>query len=227
MVQSLEKFLLSLKRKRKNNLKNPTYSLGGFLCDEMKIGVILRPVGNRYTLNKEIEEVIAYYGGTVVGITRYNESLLESLDGAILQGGEDYTKTDLDILTFLYKRDIPTLGICLGMQTMGVLFHGELKKIENHCLLEEKEHTVFVNKDSKFFEFVRAEEFLVNSRHQEALTTTEMDTIGVSNDGVIEVIEDKKKKFFIGVEWHPETNFLNKEISKKLFNAFFETVRNS
>ena len=54
-----------------------------------------------------------------------------------------------------------------------------------------------------------------------------MDTIGVSNDGVIEVIEDKKKKFFIGVEWHPETNFLNKEISKKLFNAFFETVRNS
>ena len=212
--------------KGRNNFKNPTYSLVGFLGDEMKIGVILRPVDDRYTLNREIEEVIAYYGGNVVGITRYNEELLESLDGAILQGGEEYTQTDLDILTFLYKRDIPTLGIWLGIQKNVVLFHWELEEVENQFLLEEGEHTVLVNKDSKFYGFVRSEEFLVNSRHHEVLTTTKMDIVGVTEDGRIEVIEDKKKKFFIGVQWHPETNFLNKELSKSLFTSFFETVRN-
>lgn len=227
MVRNLEKFSRNQMEKKRNNFKNPTYSLVGFLGDEMKIGVILRPVEDRYTLNREIEEVIAYYGGSVVGITRYNEELLESLDGAILQGGEEYTQTDLDILTFLYKRDIPTLGICLGMQTMGVLFHGELEKIENHFLLEEGEHVVLVNKDSKFYGFVRLEEFLVNSRHHEALATTKMDIVGVAEDGGMEVIEDKKKKFFIGVQWHPETNFLNKDLSQSLFTAFFETIRNS
>ncbi len=194
----------------------------------MRIGVILRPVENRYTLNKEVEEVISFYGGTVIGITRYNEEILESLDGMILQGGEDYTKTDLDILTFLYKRDIPTLGICLGMQTMGVLFHGKMGMIENHYILDQEDvHSVLVNKDSKFYSFIRTEEFFVNSRHHEVLLSTDMDIVGVSKDGVVEIIEDKKKKFFIGVQWHPETDFSKKDISKKLFTSFFETVRNS
>lgn len=194
----------------------------------MRIGVILRPVENRYTLNKEVEEVISFYGGTVIGITRYNEEILESLDGMILQGGEDYTKTDLDILTFLYKRDIPTLGICLGMQTMGVLFHGKMGRIENHYILDQEDvHSVLVNKDSKFYSFIRTEEFFVNSRHNEVLLSTDMDIVGVSKDGVVEIIEDKKKKFFIGVQWHPETDFSKKDISKKLFTSFFETVRNS
>lgn len=192
----------------------------------MKIGIILREVGNRYTLNKEIDDVISYYGGETIGITKYSEEVLESLDGMILQGGEEYTKTDLDILTFLYKRDIPTLGICLGMQTMGMLFHGEMTKIENHYELEKQDvHSVLVNKESKFYGKVRLEEFLVNSRHYEILTKTDLDIVGLASDGVIEIIEDKKKKFFIGVQWHPETNFQNNAVSKKIFTSFFETIK--
>ena len=192
----------------------------------MKIGVILREVGDRYTLNKEIEEVISYYGGVTIGMTKYNEEILESLDGVILQGGEEYTNTDMDILTYLYKRDIPTLGICLGMQTMGVLFHGKMSKVENHYALEKQEvHPVYVDKESKFYSKVRLEEFYVNSRHYEILTKTSLDIVGVSSDGVMEIIEDKKKKFFIGVQWHPETNFQKNAISQKLFQSFFETVK--
>lgn len=192
----------------------------------MKIGVILREVGDRYTLNKEIEEVISYYGGIPIGITRYSEEVLESLDGAILQGGEEYTNIDLDILTYLYKRDIPTLGICLGMQTMGILFHGKMSKVENHYELEKQEvHPVYVDKESKFYSKVRLEEFYVNSRHHEILTKTSLDIVGVSSDGVMEILEDKKKKFFIGVQWHPETNFNENEVSKKIFTAFFNTIK--
>lgn len=226
MVRSLEKFFIKLREKSRNNLKNSTYSLVEFLGDRMKIGVILREVGNRYTLNKEIEEVISYYGGVTIGIAQYNEEILEELDGMILQGGENYTDTDMNILTYLYKRDIPTLGICLGMQTMGMLFHGKMSKVENHYELEKQEvHPVYVDKESKFYSKVRLEEFYVNSRHHEILTRTSLDIVGVSSDGVMEILEDKKKKFFIGVQWHPETNFQKDKTSQKLFQSFFETIK--
>lgn len=197
----------------------------------MKIGVILRPIladikiNDRYTLNKELEEVINSYGGVVIGITRFDASLLGSLDGMILQGGSDFTLEDLKIVDYLYKKDIPTLGICLGMQTMSIFKNGNLYQIENHYYLEKQNvHKVKIDKNSKFYNLIGEEEFLVNSRHREAVYVTSLDIVGKSEDNIIEVVEDKNKKFFIGVEWHPETNFKNNLISKKLFDVYFNIL---
>ncbi len=197
----------------------------------MKIGVILRSIlgdvkiNDRYTLNKELEEVINSYGGLVIGITRFDASLLDSLDGMILQGGSDYTLEDFKIIDYLYKNDIPTLGICLGMQTIAVYKGGNLYSVDNHYYLEQQNiHKVKIDKSSKFYSLIGEEKFLVNSRHHEAVYVTSLDIVGKSEDNIIEVVEDKSKKFFIGVEWHPETNFLNDLISRKIFDAYFNVV---
>ncbi len=192
----------------------------------MKIGVILRPVLDRYTLNKELEEVISYYGGKTIGFTKFDSSLLDILDGVILQGGEDYNEEDFKIVDYLYEKNIPTLGICLGMQTMSVLKKGCLYKVENHYEKDKQGvHEVFINTNSYFYKLMKENHFFVNSRHHEAVGETSLDIVGRSGDNIIEVVEDKTKKFFIGVEWHPETNFYNDFISQKLFDVYFDIVR--
>lgn len=193
----------------------------------MKIGVILRKVNDRFTLNEELERVISYYNASVVGITSFDLDLLNYVDGFILQGGFDYTELDLKITSYLYEHDIPTLGICLGMQTMGVMKQGVLKelKTEKHYSLDKRMvHDVKIDTNSKFYDIIKKDKISVNSRHHEALEKTNLSIVGYSDDGVVEVIEDASKKFFIGVQWHPETNFFKDEISKKLFDYYFQIL---
>ena len=45
---------------------------------------------------------------------------------------------------------------------------------------------------------------------------------GYSEDGIIEAIERKDKKFAIGVQWHPEMIFNESEEAKKIFKELID-----
>ena len=55
---------------------------------------------------------------------------------------------DLFITDYAYKNDVPVLGICLGMQLMGVLFGGEMIDVDNHKKKLSYVHSVSINKKS-------------------------------------------------------------------------------
>lgn len=193
----------------------------------MKIGVILRKVDDRFTLNSEIEKVVSNYGGVIVGITSFNEETINFVDGFILQGGSDYSLEDLKIVEYLYKNNIPTLGICLGMQLMCLITGSNFKKQKNnnHFLPNEVfVHEVKINKDSNFYEIVKKDKIKVNSRHRDCIDSSNLFISGISDDDIIEVVEDKNHKFFLGVQWHPETNFEIDINSKKLFDYYFNIL---
>lgn len=84
----------------------------------------------------DISKSIIKYGGIPVPIVLDNYDtalkLVDMCDGIILQGGDNYTDKQLRIVNHLYDCNVPTLGICLGMQMMGTLFNGKLGKIEGH-----------------------------------------------------------------------------------------------
>ena len=102
------------------------------------------------------------------------------------------------IYKYAKKYNIPYLGICLGMQAM----HNNLKKIDNHYLTN---HKIFINKNSKLYKIYKSEEITVNSRHKYRIDKLKnLDIAAYSSDDVIEAVEDKTKKFLIGVQWHPE-----------------------
>ena len=61
----------------------------------------------------------------------------------------------------------------------------------------------------------------MNSRHYYAVKNTDLEKCAYSN--VIEAVSDDKKKFFIGVQWHPEN--LDDVNSYKLFKAFFKSLK--
>ena len=49
--------------------------------------------------------------------------------------------------------------------------------------------------------------------------------MGISNDGLIEVVENKNHPFQIGVQWHPERMLNYDETSNIIFQKFIDNIR--
>ena len=150
-------------------------------------------------------------------------SLLEKIDGVILVGGDDIYNFEYNLVKYLYNNDIPTLGICLGMQTMAISIGGMLGHLNNleHKSTKKYVHYININPSSLLYEIIGKDKIMVNSRHKDYVINTNL-SIGATCEGIIEEVEDKNKKFFVGVQWHPED--LDDENSDKLFNYFINKL---
>lgn len=150
--------------------------------------------------------------------------VLERCDGFVSQGGTHFYDFDRKIIEYAYFEDKPFLGICLGMQAISTVYGGQYIDLGD---LSHKNvsHEVILNKNSKIYKIMGVETFLVNSRHVHHVPYTSLDIVGYSNDGIVEAVEDKDKKFFIGVQWHPENLVFDDDIQNRLFQYFVESSK--
>ena len=126
---------------------------------------------------------------------------------------------------YIYDIDKPVLGICLGMQLMGVLFGGKMIDIKNHKKKLSYVHSVNIRKNSNLYNIFKNNNIKVNSRHKSAIKYTKLKIVGISNDGYIEALEAANKKFFLGVQWHPES-MLSYDINQNyIFKYFIESLK--
>ena len=138
--------------------------------------------------------------------------------GIIMQGGDDFLDIHKNIIKYLYDNDIPLLAICMSMQAMGVLFDGKLIKVKNHKSNKRYVHKVRIKKDTLLYKIFKKDEIYVNSSHKEALEYTNLDVSAKSD--IIEAIESKDKKFFLGLQWHPEKMIEYDNLEYKIFSYF-------
>lgn len=172
----------------------------------------------------DIIKSIINNGGMPVGLTlseNYKE-IIDLCDGIIFQGGDDFEKYDIDALKYIYDINKPVLGICLGMQLMGVLFGGKMIDINNHKKKLSYVHSVTINRNSILYNMFKTNNIKVNSRHKSVIKDTKLKVVGISNDGYIEALEDSSKKFFVGVQWHPESMTSYDIIQNNLFKYFIK-----
>lgn len=196
------------------------------------IGIILREfsennkefIGTRNDLLKALYSFNVKIIGIPINI-EFNK-LIESVnlcDGIILSGGSNFHENDFKLVNYLVSKDIPTLGICLGMQSMAEYFNkGRDIKVNNHYSTNKYVHKVNIKRGSKLYNILNKDEILVNSRHHTAIPFTNMVISAKSKDNIIEAVELSNLKFFIGVEWHPES--INDNNSYLIFKSFINNL---
>lgn len=196
------------------------------------VGIIIREfsennkefIGTRNDLFKTLYN----FNVNVIGIPinmNFNR-LIEAInlcDGIIISGGSIFHENDFKLVKYLIENNIPTLGICLGMQTIGEYFNGRKEiEVKNHYSKNKYVHKVQINKDSKLYKILNKAEIIVNSRHNTAIPYTNIKISAKSEDNVIEAIEIPNLKFFMGLQWHPES--INDNNSYQIFKTFINNM---
>ena len=150
---------------------------------------------------------------------------LNLCDGIILQGGTTCEAYESWIAKYCYDNNIPILGICAGQNAIARGLGGMTFKISNpekhDKSFEEYVHSIKINKESKFYEIVKKEEIMVNSRHKNSIKDCpKLNKVAFCEDGYPDVIEDSNKSFYIGVRFHPKSLYKKDENMNNIFKAF-------
>jgi len=140
------------------------------------------------------------------------------------------TGFELALSKLAWERELPTLGICGGMQLLNVAAGGSLYqdlpaqlkpflKHQQQAYATESSHWVNVEPGTRLREIVRSPKIRVNSSHHQSVKTIGPDLIinARATDGVIEGIEAPDHPFLVGVQWHPEFLYTTDPVSRRLF----------
>ena len=156
---------------------------------------------------------------------------LSMCDGLLIPGGSHIYNYIFYVVSEALKKDMPILGICMGMQVLAIVdanYDKCLFKNETDIEHSQKEvkyvHKIKIKKDSKLYNIIGKEEIDVNSNHHYHIENlNNFIATSYAPDGIIESIELPFKKFVIGVQWHPEKMYEYDEYQDKLFNSFIES----
>ena len=220
------------------------------------ISAEINPATNMCEANHEYALAVAAAGGMPVMLAplsdspSYIEDVLSSLDGLLLSGGGDISPRaygepvahpsisavneqrdyfELQLARRAYVLDLPTLGICRGLQIMNVALGGTLYQDltlidgidEDEARMHQQEkpyekgcHEVDILPGSLLHGVYREEhaecadealKLFVNSMHHQAIRTVAPLLEATASLGpVIEAAESPTSTFYAGVQWHPE-----------------------
>ncbi len=180
--------------------------------------------------------------------------LFERLDGLLLAGGvdvapEEYGETphpklgnvdrsrdvtELNVARWALAADLPTLGVCRGIQSLNVAAGGSLYQ-DLAAQFPNASHHAYKPAESSWEKpthrvdvaaVLETERLAVNSFHHQAVKQPAPGFIPTARaeDGVIEGIENPARRFVIGVQWHPEGMFRSDPLARQLFAAFVEAA---
>jgi gamma-glutamyl-gamma-aminobutyrate hydrolase PuuD len=141
-------------------------------------------------------------GGTDVNPRRYGEA-----PGPHTQG-PDTERDELEarLLADALAQDLPVLAICRGMQLLNVVAGGTLTQHLGDSNAHHGDHPVLIQPGSRLAGIYGAGERVVNSRHHQAVREPGegVAVTALAPDGIIEGIEIPRRRFVVGVQWHPE-----------------------
>ena len=161
-----------------------------------------------------------------------HEQLPECLHGIIIGGGDDiYPQPDgstgdaganydaardnleFRMIALAQLWNLPILGICRGAQLINVArkdnLIGDLRPLRRNTPNRNSMHPIKyadILAASNLAKILQTTRTKVNSLHNQAVDTLGDDLAAVAHDddGFIQAIEDSRKRFMIGVQWHPE-----------------------
>lgn len=85
-------------------------------------------------------------------------------------------------------------------------------------------HKVNVLPGTLLADIIGPGEYAVNSYHHQAvkILAPKATAMAYSEDGLVEALNVPKRKFIVGVQWHPEFAYMTDPKSRKLVQAFVD-----
>ena len=188
------------------------------------IGITCDIRDDRYSAAPHCAIAVAEAGGLPVLLPCLADrapSYVDRCDGIILSGGDDPIMETWGIPTHDQAKPIaherqaselallealdaqlerPVLGICLGMQFMGLHRGGVLDQHLPSTLATADQH--WGKREHPIAGSLG--QGTVHSHHRQAITVPgELTVVATAPDGVIEAIRDDQRPFYLGVQWHP------------------------
>lgn len=156
--------------------------------------------------------------------------------------------TTLPLIRAAIAAGLPLLAICRGLQELNVALGGSLhQRLQdlpgrmdhstpmqaNPRVRQGKAHPIRVAPGSWLHRISGQDEIAVNSLHNQGIERLAPGLVveGTAADGTIEAIRVERtaagpvRGFAIGVQWHPEYDFETDTVSRRIFEAFGEAVR--
>ena len=230
--------------------QNPTVS------NKPLIGISLGWNGTKNSVNNTYINSVLMNGGIpyLIPVTDNVEVLrqiVSELDGIIFTGGEDYEPAyygdaaheklgevnvtrdtyDLTLFKLALDHNLPTLGICRGLQLINVAMGGSLYQglpSEKPSDINHNQkvagtvatHSVSVVEGSAMHQILGEKEVQVNTFHHQAIKKLApgLKIVGWANDSVPEMIEAYPNRNILGTQFHPEIFTANgDQLMGKLF----------
>ena len=134
------------------------------------------------------------------------------IDGLILSGGDNLgtdpvrDKTETELLQYAMSKNIPTLGICRGLQLINQYFGGSITENNSDSHVGTKHHLDIV--DKKLEKILNTSEINTNSFHRNTILDSDLSSelipIAIHReDNTVEAALHNTLPI-LGLMWHPE-----------------------
>lgn len=145
---------------------------------------------------------------------------------------------EAQLLKDALARDLPVLAICRGLQMLNVFEGGTLVQhlgpLDRHQRTtgprDQPAHEVSIEPGTLLAEIARADTMHVNSRHHQAVARVggQLRISAIDpEDGIVEALEHRAKKFVLAVQWHPEDQALVDSRQLEIFRRFGEALEDN
>ena len=185
---------------------------------------------------------------------KFLEEIVDRLDGIVFTGGLDVAPSyygedkilecgissnvrdelEFNLMDICYQKDIPTLGICRGLQIMNVYLGGtlyqDLKKQKGISIIhsQDKPYNDLVHEVTNYGMFKEkfGDKFYVNSLHHQAIkdVAEKLEVLQKSSDDIVEAAYVKNKKFFLGLQYHPEMALDTLKQGHEIVKMFLDSI---
>jgi len=212
------------------NSRAPLIAINGLLEEKV--------AGDRLSLPLRYAERVREAGGVPVAIPPIGDkrdllALMDFVDAVVLTGGDDFDTErldqgpthpaaicvpgpkqdfDLELTRLVLDCAVPVLGICYGMQLLGLADGATLLQhlpddrpdCQDHA--DGAVHDIVIEVPTKLGSLIGLESLTVVSRHHQALEEAPPGWRVAARDteGLVEAIEHPTHPFALGVQWHPE-----------------------